>query len=93
MKIAIFRRGLKKSVKVELIRYTRKIKDIEDLIEASINIDDKLYELAIEERYNYILRSSTRNYTSRVKNRSSYRKKFRLKSDPYRPELIELDFT
>ena len=91
--MAIFRRGLKKSVKVELIRYTRKIEDIEDLIEASINIDNKLYELAIKERYDYIPRGSIRNYIGGVKNRSGYRKKFRLKSDLYRPELIELDLT
>ena len=91
--MAIFRRGLKKSVKVELIRYSGKIEDIEDLIKASINIDNKLYELAIEERYDHVPRGSTGNYTSRAKNRSGYRRKFRIKSDPYRPELIELDFT
>ena len=91
--MAIFRRGLKKSVKVELIRYSGKIEDIEDLIKASIDIDDKLYKLTIKERYDYVPRSSTRNYRNRTKNRSGYRKRFRLKSDPYRPELIELDFT
>ena len=88
--MAIFRRGLKKSVKVELIRYLEAIEDIEDYIKASIDIDDKLYELAIEERYNYRPSSSTGYYNSR--GRSKLGKKAK-RSDSYSLESIELDLT
>ena len=90
--MAIFRRGLKKSVKVELIRYLGAITDLEDLIRASIDIDNKLYKLVIEEKYDYRLRSSTRNYPSSSRGRNRFRKKAK-GSDPYSPELIELDST
>ena len=48
----MFRRGLKDNVKDELIRDRRRIDSLERLIKAAINIDDKLYEHAIEKRFN-----------------------------------------
>ena len=90
--MAIFQRGLKKSVKAELIRYSKAITDLEDLIRAFIDIDDKLYKLVIKEKYDYRLRSSTGHYPNSSRERNRFGKKAR-GSDPYSLELIELDST
>ena len=47
----IYRRGLKKSVKNELIRYRGIINNLEQLIKTTIDINDKLYKRAIEKYY------------------------------------------
>jgi hypothetical protein len=40
-------------VKDELIRIGAKVETLEELIRETINIDNKLYERKIEDRYNY----------------------------------------
>jgi hypothetical protein len=40
-------------VKNELIRTGAKIETLEELIRETINIDDRLYERKIEDRYDY----------------------------------------
>jgi hypothetical protein len=49
--ITIYRRGLKSAVKDELMRTRAKIETLEELIRETIDIDDKLYERKIEDRY------------------------------------------
>ena len=49
--MTMYRRGLKENVKDELIRAGMKIESLDDLIRTTIEIDDNLYERAIEKRY------------------------------------------
>ena len=49
--MAMFRRGLKYNVKEELMRYEETTDTLRTLIEASIELDDKLYELIMKQRY------------------------------------------
>jgi hypothetical protein len=46
----MFRRGLKENVKDELMRI---INSLDILIRTAIDIDDKLYERAIEKKHNF----------------------------------------
>ena len=59
----MYRRGLKEGVKDELMRYGGQIADMEDLIKASIELDDKLYERAMEKRYDGEPRGKAGTYT------------------------------
>ncbi len=47
----MFRRNLKNNLKNEIMRNSKFISDMFDLIEVIINFDDKLYEKAIKKRY------------------------------------------
>ena len=47
----MYRRSLKENVKDELIRASMKIESLDDLIRITIEIDNNLYERAIEKRY------------------------------------------
>jgi len=47
----MFRRDLKDNLKDEIMRDGRFISDMFDLIEVAIDLDDKLYERAMEKRY------------------------------------------
>ena len=47
----MYYRGLKDNVKDELLRYRAAQDTLERLIKAAIEVDDKLYERAIEKRY------------------------------------------
>jgi hypothetical protein len=49
--MTMYRRGLKENVKDELMRTGQKIENLDELIRATIEIDDNLYERAIERRY------------------------------------------
>jgi len=49
--MTMFRRGLKDNLKDEIMRDGRSISDMSDLIEVAIDLDDKLYERAMEKRY------------------------------------------
>ncbi len=49
--MTMFRRGLKDNLKDELMRDGRSINDMSDLIMVAIDLDDKLYERAMEKRY------------------------------------------
>jgi hypothetical protein len=57
--MTIYRRSLKENVKDELIRTRQKIDNLDDLIRATIKIDDNLYKRAIERRYNVAPRSKS----------------------------------
>ena len=48
--MAIYQQGLKENIKNKLIRYTGRIKSLNKLIQASIELDNKLYKCAIEKR-------------------------------------------
>jgi Retrotransposon gag protein/Zinc knuckle len=48
--MTMYRRGLKDNVKEELMRHGGQIKDLDDLMQATIDIDDRLYELAMEKK-------------------------------------------
>ena len=64
----MYRRGLKENVKDELIRTSKKIDDLDDLIRVTIEIDDNLYERTIERRYNIAPRSKSRYALYRANN-------------------------
>ncbi|KXL46600.1 MAG: hypothetical protein FE78DRAFT_30742 [Acidomyces sp. 'richmondensis'] len=49
--MVMFRRGLKDSVKDELMRDGRTNKDLDELIRTAIDLDNKLYERNIERRH------------------------------------------
>ena len=51
----MFRKGLKDPVKDELIRNRAICKDLEQLINRAIDLDDKLYERSMEKRHGNIL--------------------------------------
>jgi len=49
----MFRRGLKENVKDELMRSGGIIDTLDVLIRSAIDIDDKLYERAMEKKHNF----------------------------------------
>jgi len=49
--MTMFRRDLKNNLKNEIMRDDRSISDMFDLIEVTIDLDDKLYEKAMKKRY------------------------------------------
>ena len=49
--MAMYRRGLKENVKDKLMRSGGEFQTLEQLINEAIEINDKLYERAIEKRY------------------------------------------
>ena len=49
--MTMYRRGLKENVKDELMRSRGEFQTLEQLINKAIEINDKLYERAIEKRY------------------------------------------
>jgi hypothetical protein len=56
----MFRRGLKENVKDELMRNSGIINSLDILIRTAIDIDDKLYERAIEKKHNFNPRGTFR---------------------------------
>ena len=92
----MFRKGLKNNVKNELLRYKRIINSINNLICASIKVDNKLYKQAIKKKFNNP-RKKARTYTGYL----AYKKKVlqknvknnRFKNPNYiKPIPIKLDF-
>jgi hypothetical protein len=77
--MTIYRRGLKENVKDELIRTGEKIENLDKLIRVIIEIDDNLYERAIERRYDvaprgksrYVLYYSNNNFKGKKFNRNN----------------------
>ena len=65
----MYRYGLKEEVKDELIRYRALVDIYEALIEASISIDDKLYERRIERKYDNKGRSFTSDRQPNIRRR------------------------
>lgn len=47
----MFKRGLKNNVKNELIRYEKTLENLRKFIEATIDLDDKLYEKIMNKRF------------------------------------------
>jgi hypothetical protein len=78
----MFRRGLKDTVKEELMRYGGTIDDLEDLIRASIEIDDKLFELNLAKRFD----KGKGTFATRPNPYAGMQKKF----DPYGPQPMDL---
>ena len=66
----MFRYSLKENVKDELIRNSRIIEILDILIRTAIDIDDKLYERAIEKKYSFNPRG-TFKFNSSIKNNYS----------------------
>jgi hypothetical protein len=77
--MTMYRRSLKENVKDELIRTGEKIESLDELIRATIEIDDNLYERAMERRYNiapcgksgYVLYRSNNNFKGKKFNRNN----------------------
>jgi hypothetical protein len=68
--MTMFRRGLKENVKDELIRNSGIISSLDILIRTAIDIDDKLYERAIEKKHNFNPRG-TFGFNSGIKDNRS----------------------
>jgi hypothetical protein len=68
--MTIFRRSLKENVKDELMRNSRIISILDILIRTAIDIDDKLYERAIEKKYSFNPRGTFR-FNGSIKNNHS----------------------
>jgi len=66
----MFRRGLKENVKDELMRNGGIIDSLDILIRTAIDIDDKLYERAMEKKHNFNPRG-TFGFNSGIKNTRS----------------------
>jgi hypothetical protein len=74
--MTIYRRSLKENVKDELIRAGIKIENLDKLIRVTIEIDDNLYERAIERRYDVAPRGKSRYVPYRSNNNNFKGKKF-----------------
>ncbi|KAM0713354.1 hypothetical protein Q7P35_000806 [Cladosporium inversicolor] len=68
--MTMFRRGLKENVKDELIRNGGIIETLDVLIQTAIDIDNKLYERAIEKKHSFNPRGTFR-FNSGIKNNRS----------------------
>ena len=66
----MYRRGLKKQVKNELMRDERAYETLDELIEIFIDLDDKLYERAMEKKYDEEPKGRAGTYSGRLS--SSY---------------------
>ena len=91
----MYRRGLKENVKDELMRTGEKIENLDELIRATIEIDDNLYERAMERRHDIAPRGKS-GYVPYRSNNNFKGKKFNRNNqyqDPYGPMPMELDVT
>lgn len=92
----MFRRGLKDAVKDELMRDGRRVETMGELVKVVIDIDDKLYERALEKRYDskstgkagYLPSKDNRPRNSNFNSYSN-----RPQRDDYGPRPMELDVT
>ena len=62
----MYRRGLKKQVKNELMRDERAYETLDELIEIFIDLDDKLYERAMKKKYDEEPRGRANIYSNRM---------------------------
>jgi hypothetical protein len=93
--MTMYRRGLKENVKDELMRTGEKIENLDELIRATIEIDDNLYERAMERRHDVAPRGKS-GYVPYRSNNNFKGKKFNRTNqyqDPYGPMPMELDVT
>jgi hypothetical protein len=94
--MTMYRRGLKENVKDELMRTGEKIEDLDDLIRATIEIDDNLYERSMERRHDVAPRGKS-GYVPYRSNNNFKGKKFGRNNnqyqDPYGLQPMELDAT
>ena len=89
--MAMYKRGLKDNVKDELMRWGGDIDSLRSLMEAAIELDDKLYERAMEKRY-----SDPRRSADTFTGPAGYRRggpRFRNNTDSYGTTPMELDST
>ena len=92
----MYRRELKKQVKNELMRDERAYETFDELIEIFIDLDDKLYERAMEKKYDEKSKGRAETYSSRLS--SSYSRGLNFDRGRRVDEfveivLMELDFT
>ena len=93
--IIMFRRELKNNVKDELIRWNEKFKNFNHLIEAAIELDDKLYERVMKKRYDEP-RERANTFTEHFSERrrgSRFNNRNHGKFNYYESMSMELDFT
>ena len=90
--MTMFKRGLKDSVKDELMRSAGIAQDLEGLISQVIEIDDRLYERAMERRHDTPA-SSNRGWGTPYKKTSGGNSRGKTRTDGYGPMPMELDAT
>jgi len=91
----MFQRGLKDNLKDEIMRDGRFISDMFDLIEVTIDLDDKLYERAMKKRYDQPQGRARTSFGSAIEYRQKeFRSNQKYSNLDYRgPAPMELDST
>ena len=87
----MFKRGLKDNIKDKLIYDGRSYKSLIEIIEITINLDNKLYKRAIEKRYNGGPTSNAGRYSRRSFGRYNSSKPKGSRGSYFGPILMELD--
>lgn len=88
----MFRKDLKNNVKKEFMRYDEKTNNLRILIEAAIELDDKLYELIMKKRYNNS-KNKIEFYTRSASYRNEKRRINERRDDDYETISMKLDST
>ena len=92
----MYRRGLKENVKDELMRDGRSIDNLGELVQVTIDLDDKLYERAMERRYDSKM-SGRAGYISENRHQGNFNNRFNKPNQQqqpyYGPQPMELDVT
>ena len=83
--------GFKDNVKDEFIRDSRTYENLIEIIEIAVDLDDKLYERAIEKRYDRGSTSNAASYSGRPFDRYNSSQPKGFGDSYYGPTLIELD--
>ena len=92
--ITMFKRGLKDNVKDELMRDGRTYETLTEIMEIAVDLDDKLYERAMEKRYDGGPTSNAGRYSARpFRGHNSSKPKRGSGGSYYGPMPMELDFT
>jgi len=92
--MTMFRRGLKDSVKDQLMNHGGTLDTLKDLTEAAIEIDDRLYERALERKYDSKVGGTAGFTPDYGRNRGYHSKPNNQSNKPYYgPQPMELDAT
>ena len=84
----MYRRGLKKQVKNELMRDEKAYETLDELIEIFIDLDDKLYERTMKKKYDEKLKGRVETYFDRLS--SSYFEESNFDKKRHVDELVDI---
>ena len=89
----MYRRELKNNIKNELMRNERNYKNLQEFIEITIELDDKLYERVMKKRYDYSKDKAEFIYEPTVKYIKSKHQSYIRNSKYIELALMKLDMT